>query len=87
MNGYALIGKEVTVQLYNRAGIVIGTVTGRVSDFAPDAEVAEGMKKDLILLTGVEDYDSPHLDEGGELWCATSDIIKTEGEMPNFMAN
>lgn len=86
---YALIGKRVKVHLYDRQGIAIGAIEGTVSDFSPRVmvslknEMVDGkvkstaMYKDLVLVTGIKDFQSPHLppDSPGEGWFAVQDLV------------
>jgi hypothetical protein len=76
---YHLIGKTAKVHLYDRRGILLGTIAGTISDVAANVEVAPRMHKDLILLTGIENYRS---EEG---WFAVQDA-EIEDQVP-FMRN
>ena len=51
---YHLVGKRVRVHLYDRRGVTLGSIEGRVADFAPEVEVAAGMKKDLVYVVDIE---------------------------------
>jgi len=71
---YDLIGKRVRVHLWDARGILIGSVEGTVSDVSKGVDVGGGQKRDLVLVTGIEGYESPHLKEAGEGWFAIQDI-------------
>lgn len=78
------LGDRVRVHLYNRAGMLIKTLEGVVSDFAPETEVAPGQKKNLVWVTQIQDYERPNdlgemqsVDEG---WFADTDVEKVEEE-------
>ncbi|MBO6574053.1 MAG: hypothetical protein JJ896_01440 [Rhodothermales bacterium] len=89
---YTLVGKQVRVHLYNRAGITLGTVTGRVADYAPRVQVAPGMHKDLVYVVDIEtgDPEVPYTNSSGEdneSWFAVQDIEVIEGEGPRLFTN
>ena len=64
-------------------------------DFSPETEVAPGIKKNLVWVTGIEDYkrvdESGELQEADEGWFADTDIEKindSEGQqMPRLFMN
>lgn len=92
MSLYDLIGKRVRVHLYNRDGIALGTVTGRVADVAPDVEVAPGMKKDLAYVVDIEtgDPEVPYQNSAGEeneSWFAVQDMEVIEEDRPRLFVN
>lgn len=62
MSGYANIGKEAWVTLRTKDGQPLGTVKGTISDYMPSVEVRDGRKLDMYLLTGIENFQSAHLD-------------------------
>ena len=76
------LGDRVRVHLYNKHGQILGAIEGTVSDFAPETEVAPGIRKNLVWVTGIEGYKRP--DESGEFqeadegWFADTDIEKIE---------
>lgn len=76
------LGDRVRVHLYNQHGQLLGAIEGTVSDFAPETEVAPGVRKNLVWVTGIEGYKRP--DEEGEFqeadegWFADTDIEKIE---------
>ncbi len=82
---YAYIGKRVRVHLYDRGGSMVGSLEGTVSDFSAKVDVGGGLKKDLVYVTGITGYKSPHIQEEGEGWFAVQDIVPIE-ERP-FIAN
>lgn len=71
---YHLIGKRARVHLWNHSGVLIGTLEGTISDVSRGVDVGEGQKRDLVLLTGIEGFQSPHLKEAGEGWFAVQDV-------------
>lgn len=89
---YSLIGKTVRVHLYSREGITVGTVTGRVADYAPAVEVAPGMKKDLVYVVEITtgDPEVPYKNSTGEQnesWFAVQDLEVIEDDAPRFFSN
>jgi hypothetical protein len=89
---YNLIGKRVLVHLYNQAGIVLGTVRGRVADVATAVEVAPGMKKDLVYVVDIEtgDPETPYRNSAGgenESWFAVQDVEVVDEESPRLFMN
>ena len=89
---YNFVGKTVRVHLYNRDGITLGTLTGRVADVAEAVEVAPGMKKDLAYVIDIEtgDPDVPYRNSSGmenEGWFALQDIEVIDDEMPRLFTN
>jgi hypothetical protein len=89
---YELIGKRVRVHLYTRQGIAVGTVEGRVADFAPRVEVSAGMFKDLVYVVDITtgDPDVPYRNSAGEQnesWFAVQDIEVLDEERPRIFSN
>jgi len=91
---YDLVGKQVRVHLYTNDGVVIGSITGRVSDVAPKVEVAIGMKKDLALVVDIEvagGEGNTYTNSGGvddEGWFAIQDIEVLDDEAtPGWFQN
>lgn len=89
---YQLIGKQVRVHLYSRQGIAVGTVTGRVADFAPKVEVASGMQKDLVYVVDIEtgDPEVPYTNSTGqenESWFAVQDVEVIDEDKPRLFSN
>ncbi len=89
---YDLIGKRVMVHLYNRAGITLGSLKGRVADVAEAVEVAPGMKKDLAYVIDIEtgDPEVPYRNSSGmenEGWFAIQDLEVVDDESPRFFTN
>jgi hypothetical protein len=85
------LGDRVRVHLYTREGLLIGSIEGKVSDFAPDTEVAPGVRKNLVWVTGIEGYERPNdlgqsmpADEG---WFADTDVEKIEEGRPRLFSN
>ena len=86
-SGYTLVGKRVRIHLYDRRGIALGSIEGRVSDYsagvvvgqttAPDG-TQKPVTKDLVYVTGIEGYKSPHVEQEGEGWFAVQDIEVVE---------
>lgn len=77
-------GDRVRVHLYTHEGLLIRAIEGTVSDFAPNSEIAPGVHKNLVWVTGIEGYKRPNdlgepepADEG---WFADTDIEKIEDE-------
>ena len=82
---YHLIGKRVRVHLWNAQGVLIGTVEGTVSDVSKGVDIGNGQKRDLVLVSGIEGYESPHLKEAGEGWFAVQDVeVLEEGRTGAF---
>ena len=79
---YSLIGKLAQIALYNKDGTVVGIIQGKISDFSPNVDVSlnkdGNIKKDLIYLTEITGYQSPHVKEKEEGWFAVQDIIKSD---------
>ena len=77
-------GDRVRVHLYTRGGTLIRTIEGTVSDFAPNTEVAPGLRKNLVWVTGIEGYERPsdlgEPEPAEEGWFADTDIEKVEAE-------
>ena len=89
---YELVGKRVRVHLYNRQGISVGMVEGRVADVARAVEVAEGMKKDLAYVVDIRtgDPDTPYQNSTGEeneSWFALQDLEVIPDEGPRLFSN
>ena len=89
---YSFIGKQVRVHLYTRDGIAIGTVTGRVADYAPKVEVGPGMNKDLVYVVDIEtgDPEVPYTNSAGgenESWFAVQDIEVLDDDKPRLFSN
>ena len=89
---YDLIGKRVMVHLYNRDGITLGSLKGRVADVAEAVEVAPGMKKDLAYVIDIEtgDPEVPYRNSSGmenEGWFAIQDIEVMDDESPRLFTN
>ena len=90
-HGSLSLGDRVRVHLYTRDGILITTIEGTISDFAPDTEVADGVRKNLVYVTGIQGYERPNdlgepqpADEG---WFADTDIEKVEEDKPRLFTN
>lgn len=84
-------GDRVRVHLYTREGLLIGSIEGTASDFSPNTEVAPGVRKNLIWVTGIEGYERPNelgqpepADEG---WFADTDVEKIDEGQPRFFSN
>ena len=89
---YDFIGKRVLVHLYNRDGITLGSLKGRVADVAEAVEVAPGMKKDLAYVIDIEtgDPEVPYRNSSGmenEGWFALQDIEVMDDESPRLFTN
>lgn len=89
---YNLIGKHVRVHLYDRRGVALGTLTGRVADVAPAVEVAPGMKKDLAYVVDIKtgSPDVPYKNSAGEedeSWFAVQDLEVIEADRPRLFSN
>lgn len=88
---YSLIGKRVRVHLYNRDGMVVGAVFGRVADFSASVEVSAGMTKDLVFVVDIEtgDPEVPYSNSAGgenESWFAVQDVEVID-EGPRLFSN
>jgi hypothetical protein len=89
---YNFIGKHVRVHLYDRQGVALGTLTGRVADVAPGVEVAPGMKKDLAYVVDIKtgDPEVPYRNSAGdehESWFAIQDLEVVEADKPRLFPN
>lgn len=89
---YDLIGKRVRIHLYDKNGIVLGTVLGRVADVAAAVEVSEGMKKDLAYVVDLEtgDPEVPYknsMGEENESWFAIQDVEVIDEDSPRLFVN
>ena len=89
---YHLVGKRVRVHLYTRDGITVGTVEGRVADFAPKVEVSPGMNKDLVYVVDIEtgDPEVPYKNSSGtenESWFAVQDVEVVDDAQPRLFSN
>lgn len=89
---YDLIGKRVRIHLYDKNGIVLGTVLGRVADVAAAVEVSEGMKKDLAYVVDLEtgDPEVPYknsMGEENESWFAIQDVEIIDEDSPRLFVN
>ncbi len=89
---YDFIGKRVRVHLYNRQGISVGMVEGRVADVARGVEVAEGMKKDLAYVVDIktDDPETPYRNSSGEeseSWFALQDLEVITDDGPRLFSN
>ena len=89
---YDFIGKRVRVHLYNRDGIAVGVVEGRVADVARSVEVADGMKKDLAYVVDIrtDDPETPYKNSSGEdneSWFALQDLEVIADEGPRLFSN
>ena len=75
-------GDRVRVHIYNHHGQLLGAIEGTVSDVAPDKEVSPGVSKNLIWVTGLEDYRrqdaSGRLREVDEDWFSDTVVEKIE---------
>ena len=89
---YHFIGKQVRVHLYSRDGTAVGSITGRVADVAEGVEVADGMKKDLVLVVDIDtgDPETPYKNSAGmegESWFAVQDIEIIDEDRPRLFEN
>ena len=89
---YHLIGKRVLVHLYTREGVTLGTVIGRVADFAPKVDVGPGMQKDLVYVVDIEtgDPEVPYKNSTGtenESWFAVQDVEVIDQDKPRLFSN
>lgn len=87
---YDLVGKQVRVHLYDRAGYLLGSIEGRVADIARDVEVAKGMRKDLAYIVDIKAGDTPYRNSAGEEnegWFAIQDLEIISHEQPHLFSN
>lgn len=84
---YHLIGKRVRVHLWDARGALIGTIEGTVSDVSQGVDIGRGQKRDLVLVSGIEGYESPHLKDAGEGWFAVQDIKVLDEAKPGTFWN
>lgn len=88
---YSLIGKRVRVFLYDAGGQMIGTVEGRVADFAAHVQVAADTHKDLIFVVDIETPDGDVYKNAvgteGESWFAVHDVEVIDEDQPRLFAN
>jgi len=89
---YDLVGKRVRVHLYNRDGIALGVIEGRVADVARGVEVADGMKKDLAYVVDIRtgDPEVPYKNSTGEeseSWFALQDLEVIDEDKPRLFSN
>lgn len=96
MADYSLVGKRVRVHLYDRHGILLGAIEGRVADVAENVNVArkEGDEnfRDLAYVVEISPlrdeegnevpYKGPAGNEG-EGWFAIPDIQVMDEEAPS----
>ncbi len=93
MSEYSLLRKRVRVHLYDRNGVSLGTILGRVADVARNVPVgknADGseIKKDLAYVIEIEssDPDTPFTNSAGEEnegWFALQDLQVVEDDLPS----
>lgn len=95
MPSYNLIGKRVRVHLYDRAGRLLGTLTGRVADVAAAVPVGRDpagreIKKDLAYVVDIEPgraadgSEVPFVNSAGtegEGWFALQDLQPEESAL------
>ena len=96
MSEYAIIGKRVRVHLYDRSGVAIGVLTGRVADVAKDVPVGkdhEGkeIRKDLAYVIDIEspDPEVPFRNSAGdenEGWFALQDLQVIRDDLPGHVS-
>ena len=96
MSEYDLIGKRVRVHLYDRMGVSVGVLTGRVADIAKDVPVGKStdgkeIHKDLAYVVDIEtsDPDTPFRNSAGdenEGWFALQDIQIDQDDLPSHIS-
>ncbi len=96
MSEYSIIGKRVRVHLYDRMGISIGVLTGRVADIAKDVPVGKGqdgieIRKDLAYVVDIEaaDPEVPFRNSAGdenEGWFALQDVQVVQDDLPSHLS-
>jgi hypothetical protein len=96
MSEYDLIGKRVRVHLYDRMGISVGVLTGRVADVAKDVPVGKSpdgkeIRKDLAYVVDIEtsDPEVPFRNSAGdenEGWFALQDIQIDQDDLPSHIS-
>lgn len=93
MSEYSLLRKRVRVHLYDRQGVSLGTIVGRVADVARNVPVGKNpdgteIKKDLAYVIEIEssDPETPFKNSAGEEnegWFALQDLQVIEGDLPS----
>lgn len=93
MSEYSLLRKRVRVHLYDRNGVSLGTVMGRVADIARNVAVGKNpdgseIKKDLAYVIDIEspDPETPFKNSAGEEnegWFALQDLQVVEDDLPS----
>ena len=96
MSEYDIIGKRVRVHLYDRAGISIGVLIGRVADVAKEVPVGKGqdgkeIRKDLAYVVDIEatDPEVPFRNSAGdesEGWFALQDLQVIQDDLPSHIS-
>lgn len=75
-------GDRVRVHIYNHHGQLLGAIEGTVSDVSPDKATSPGVQKNLIWVTGLEDFkrqdSSGRLREVAEGWFSDTVVEKIE---------
>lgn len=92
MSEYSLIRKRVRVHLYDRNGISLGVITGRVADVARNVPVghhADGseIRKDLAYVVDIESQDPEvafqnSAGQESEGWFALQDLQVIDDDLP-----
>lgn len=70
---YGLIGKKVVVHLYDKNGFPVAGLTGTVSDASDNVDIGHGMRKNLVLVTGLPEKFISSGGESGEGWFSETD--------------
>lgn len=96
MSQYDVIGKRVRVHLYDRTGISIGVLTGRVADVAKEVPVGKSqygkeIRKDLAYVVDIEttDPEVPFRNSAGdenEGWFALQDLQVIQDDLPSHIS-
>jgi hypothetical protein len=95
MSEYSLLRKRVRVHLYDRNGVSLGTVIGRVADISRNVPVGKNpdgreIKKDLAYVIDIESPDpgTPFTNSAGEEnegWFALQDLQVVEEGLPGHI--
>ena len=75
---HPLVGKSVVVHLIHPGGRRVTAVLGRALDVVMGVEMRPGLVLDLVHVTGIAGYQSPHLESPGEVVVPLKDVYDAE---------